>query len=124
MTTTERDLKRETEEATEVVVIFDLVFSFIADKGLLHTQLLAKKLAGILKKYNLVMAVESYSSDQLEQQASRGCVILLTPTYAYAQADISKKFPTIPVIALTSQEYGAQDVEAIAQRIKAVLSLK
>lgn len=124
MTDTKLDVISETEEKANVILIFDLVFSFIADKGLLHTQLLAKKLGNVLEKQGCVMAVESYSSDQLEQQASRGCVILLTPTYAYAQADIAEKFSTIPVIALSSQEYGAQDVEAIAQRIKAVLSLK
>ncbi|WEG73482.1 hypothetical protein [Vagococcus intermedius] len=122
MTDTKLDVISETEEKANVVLIFDLVFSFISDKGLLHTQLLAKKLGNILEKQGRVMEVESYSSDQLEQQASRGCVILLTPTYAYAQADIAEKFPTIPVIALSSQEYGLLDVETLAQRINEVLS--
>ncbi|EPA0827512.1 hypothetical protein ACQZP0_001910 [Enterococcus hirae] len=57
----------------------------------------------------------------MDEHASEADIILLTPTFAYAKEEIEKKFPQIPVIAISKAEYGTMDLDHLWKKIKTVL---
>ena len=60
-------------------------------------------------------------ASQIDEHASEADIILLTPTFAYAKEEIEKKFPQIPVIAISKAEYGTMDLDHLWKKIKTVL---
>lgn len=104
------------------VIIFDMVFSFITDKGLLQTQQLVRKLNILAQKNNNNFAIETYNSNKVDQYGPKADLLFLTPTFGYAKEEIQNKFPETPVIALSKKEYGLLDAETLYQKILVHLS--
>lgn len=102
-----------TTDTTKKILIFDITFSLISTDGTLQTQILERKLTNLFKEKKKDITIEIYNSDQVEQKAKSATIILLTPTFAYAQEEIQKKFQNIPVIAITKEEYGTIDVHSL-----------
>ncbi|MBO0470138.1 helix-turn-helix domain-containing protein [Enterococcus sp. DIV0242_7C1] len=107
----------------KTVIIFDMVFSFIADKGLIQTQALNRKLNMLMKQKGKAIVIETYNSNQVDQYGSQADVILLTPTFGYAKEEIAKKFPKISVIGISKKEYGLLDVEKLYEKIIKALKI-
>lgn len=112
---TEQLLKKQSEE--KKIIIFDIVFSFITDKGVLQTQMLERKLDNLMKKENKGIIIETYNSNKVDQYGGEADVILLTPTFGYAKEEIEKKFPETLVIAISKKDYGMLNVDVIYDKI-------
>lgn len=113
-------LKKQRKE--KKVIIFDIVFSFITDQGMLQTQMLERKLGALIKKENKEIIIETYSSNEVDQYGGEADVILLTPTFGYAKEEIDKKFSETPVIPISKKEYGMLTVDIIYEKISKYLS--
>ena len=100
------------------VIIFDIVFSFIADQGLLQTQALSRKLEMLMQKRGQKVLIEIYNSNQVNQYGGEADLILLTPTFGYAKNEIEQNFPTTPVIAISKKDYGMLNVEKLYKEIE------
>lgn len=103
------------------VMIFEIVFSLVAPSGLMHTQVLATKMSNSLKQQHSPLTVKSYSSSLLDEVAGQAAAILLTPTFAYAKKEIEKKFPNIPVIAITKRDFGILNAEKLVAEVLAAI---
>lgn len=99
------------------VLIFDLSGSFMSDKGLLQTQILNSKLQSLMNKSGKKVIVDTYESSQINKYGEQADVILLTPSFSFAQKDIEKQFPKIPVIEISKRDYGLLNIENIYQEI-------
>ncbi|MDT2986819.1 hypothetical protein ACQUEP_09535 [Enterococcus casseliflavus] len=106
------------EKKWKKVVIFDIVFSFIADQGLLQTQALSRKLEMLMQKRGQKVVIETYNSNQVNQYGGEADLILLTPTFGYAKNEIEQNFPTTPVIAISKKDYGMLNVEKLYKEIE------
>jgi transcriptional regulator with XRE-family HTH domain len=111
----------EKQNERKKVVIFDIVFSFISDKGILQTQLLERKLDKLLKKENKETIIETYNSTKVDQYGWEADVILLTPTFGYAKEEIEKKFPETLVIEISKKDYGTLNVDILSDKIATYL---
>ncbi|MGG5358290.1 MULTISPECIES: hypothetical protein [unclassified Enterococcus] len=99
------------------VIIFDIVFSFVTDEGLLQTQALNRKLALLMEKNGQHISIETQDSNKINQYGDQADLILLTPTFAYAKKEIEQKFPQTPVIAISKKDYGMLNVEKLYNKI-------
>ncbi|MBW9324602.1 helix-turn-helix domain-containing protein [Enterococcus casseliflavus] len=108
----------EEEKKWKKVVIFDIVFSFIADQGLLQTQALSRKLEMLMQKRGHKVLIETYNSNQVNQYGGEADLILLTPSFGYAKNEIEQNFPTTPVIAISKKDYGMLNVEKLYKEIE------
>jgi transcriptional regulator with XRE-family HTH domain/cellobiose-specific phosphotransferase system component IIB len=108
-----KDMKR--------VMIFDIVFSFITDQGLLQTQALNRKLSLLMKDREKNITIETYNSNKVNQYGEQADIILLTPTFGYAKDEIEEKFPKTPVIAISKRDYGMLNVEKLYSKIVEML---
>lgn len=121
------DKQPVTSETTKVnvlrrkVILFDMVFGFIADKGQLQTQILQRKLQLLAEEKGKSFEIVTYTSNQVDTYGKEANVILLTPTFAYAKGEIEKKFPTTPVFAISKKDYGMLNVERLYEEIITVL---
>ncbi|MEI5994346.1 helix-turn-helix domain-containing protein [Candidatus Enterococcus mansonii] len=104
-------------EEEKKVIIFDVVFSFITDEGLLQTQLLNRKLELLMKKKEKNITIETYNSNKVDLYGEQADIILLTPTFGYAKEEIEKKFPETPVIAISKRDYGILNTEKLYTEI-------
>ena len=111
------------EKKRKKVIIFDIVFSFITDRGILQTQALNRKLELLMQKKGQQVLIETYNSNKVDQHGGEADLILLTPTFGYAKNDIEKKFPTTPVRVISKQDYGMLNVEKLYKEIESVLEL-
>jgi transcriptional regulator with XRE-family HTH domain len=109
----EKDMKR--------VMIFDIVFSFITDQGLLQTQALNRKLSLLMKDKGKNITIETYNSNKVNQYGEQADVILLTPTFGYAKDEIEEKFPQTPVITISKRDYGMLEVEKLYSELVEIL---
>ena len=120
-----RDKQMENSQNTNIeqvstdtkVLIFDLSGSFMSDKGLLQTQILNSKLQSLMNKSGKKVIVDTYESSQINKYGEQADVILLTPSFSFAQKDIEKQFPKIPVIEISKRDYGLLNIENIYQEI-------
>lgn len=99
------------------VLIFDLSVNFMSDKGLVHTQILNGKLQSLMNKNKKKIIVDTYDASQINKYGTQADVILLTPSFSFAQKDIEKQFPKIPVIEISKRDYGLLTIENIYQEI-------
>lgn len=103
------------------VIIFDMTFSLISDKGLLQTQMLNRKLELLMQENQQKIDVDTYNSNQVDQYGQLADAILLTPTFAYAKDSLKKKFTGTPVIAISKKDYGVLAAEKIYHQLITVL---
>lgn len=99
------------------VIIFDMVVSFIAASGQLQTQFLQQKLVNLLQEKQKDISVTTHTSNEVATYGPEADLILLTPAFAYAQAEVAKEFPQIPVLTITQKDYGLLNVETLYQEI-------
>ncbi|MFD2307784.1 helix-turn-helix domain-containing protein [Enterococcus termitis] len=109
------------EEQQKKIIIFDMAFSFISDKGLMQTQVLSHKLSLLMKQQEQAINIDVYNSKLIDRYGDQADVILLTPTFSYAKAELEKKFPETPVLAISKKQYGMLDVEKLYDEIIGVL---
>lgn len=99
------------------VIIFDIVFSFITDSGLMQTQLLQQRLTQLMKKSNKNIQINTYGSTKVDEEGAKANYILLTPAFGYAKEEIQKKFPDTPIKIISKKDYGMLNAQILYEEI-------
>lgn len=119
------NMKKENESIGKVVgrnetetriFIFSITGSFISEAGF-QTQRFATKLDRALKEKGLSATIELFSSNKIAEKADQADVILLTPEFAYIEAELNEQFPNTQIISITSQDYGLLNVGKILKKM-------
>lgn len=105
------------EQSPKKIFLFDMTFSLISSDGLLQTQRLERKLTHFFQKEQKNVSVKVYDSSQIDKEAKRADILLLTPLLGYAKDKIESQFPEIPIFVISKEEYGTLDVEKIVEKL-------
>ncbi|WP_270285915.1 hypothetical protein [Enterococcus lactis] len=105
------------EQSPKKIFLFDMTFSLISSDGLLQTQRLERKLTHFFQKEQKNVSVKVYDSSQIDKEAKRADILLLTSLLGYAKDKIESQFPEIPVFVISKEEYGTLDVEKIVSKM-------